>query len=86
MSLGRHERILSIDGDTVQIQHPHHEGGRGAATYHISNVVDCKRSKRVHGSFKLLVYLDRELKRYDFECEEPSQICALCPSSNASID
>jgi len=72
MNIGRHERILAIDGEKLSILHPSHEPGR-TTTFHISKVHDCKPSKRMPNSFKLIVDIDRELKRYDFEAENKRQ-------------
>ena len=68
MSLTRHERILSIEATKIEILHPSHEPGR-TASFHISRVHDCKPSKRLPNSFKLIVDVNRELKRYDFEAQ-----------------
>lgn len=73
MSLTKHERILSIEGDTLQFLHPSGQPGR-TPPYHISQVMGAKPSKRVDNGFKLFFYLDREVKRYDLEAQEPKDI------------
>jgi hypothetical protein len=50
------------------------------------DVVDCKQSRRVPGSFKLLVYVNRELKRYDFEAEKPQALSAFLVHSLQEAD
>lgn len=44
------------------------DGGR-TSSYHISNVRECRVSKRAPATFKLLVQKDRVEKRYDFEAD-----------------
>ena len=91
MSLSRHERILVIDGDYLQIRSS--ESGR-AGSYHISSIVEAKQSKRVPTSFKLTVWLDnREMKRQDYEAQSArdatdivSRIKALAAAHRATVD
>ena len=78
MSLTRHERILSIEATKIEILHPSHEPGR-TASFHISRGHDCKPSKRLPNSFKLIVDVNRELKRYDFEAQTQRKSRTLLP-------
>lgn len=73
MSLTKHERILSIDDDQLQFLHPSGQPGR-TPPYHISQVMGAKPSKRVDNGFKLFFFLDREVKRYDLEVQDPKDI------------
>lgn len=76
MSLTRHERILSIQDDTLQFLHPSGAAGK-TPPYHISQVMGVKPSKSSQNGFKLFFYLDREVKRYDLEvANDPKEICA----------
>lgn len=78
MSLGRHERILTVDGDYVTIKSA--ESGR-TASYHVSSIVECKQSRRMANSFKLTVYMDsREMKRFDFEAKSVKQATEIIAS------
>ena len=73
MPLGRHERILSLDNDYIHIMPSDTKLASGqvrTASYHISQVANCKTSKRAPSSFKLIVWRDKDkgdVKRYDFE-------------------
>ena len=73
MPLGRHERILSLDNDYIHIMPSETKlvsGPVRTASYHISQVANCKTSRRVPSSFKLIVWRDKDkgdVKRYDFE-------------------
>lgn len=77
-------KSTAVDGEYLKIMHTTTDAGR-TATYHIGNVVDCKQSKRVIGSFKILVYIQQDLKRYDFEAANPRQtrafICSFPPAT-----
>jgi SAPK-interacting protein 1 (Sin1), Pleckstrin-homology len=79
MSLGRHERVLSIDGDYIHIMPSDKAKAAGrTASYHISHVSECKQNKRVPSTFKLIVWKDKDAKRYDFEAENSRQAGAFC--------
>jgi hypothetical protein len=87
MSLGRHERVLSIDGDYIHIMPSDKAKAAGrTASYHISHVTECKQNKRAPTSFKLVVWKDKDDKRYDFEAENSRQAgafrCLLCVCNN----
>ncbi|KAI5478231.1 stress activated MAP kinase interacting protein Sin1 [Pseudohyphozyma bogoriensis] len=76
MPMGRHPRTIAIDGDYIHFMatdsRGHFDGGR-TSSFHISNIHECKVSRRAPNSFKLLVQKDRVDKRYDFEAESPKQ-------------
>ncbi|KAK4701076.1 target of rapamycin complex 2 subunit MAPKAP1/AVO1, partial [Phenoliferia sp. Uapishka_3] len=74
MPLGRHPRTIAIDGDYIHFMPSDSKGmlsGGRTSSFHISNVHECKVSRRSPSSFKLLVQKDRVDKRYDFEAESP---------------
>ncbi|KAM0756389.1 SIN1-domain-containing protein [Meredithblackwellia eburnea MCA 4105] len=74
MPLGRHPRTIAIDGDYIHFMPSDSKGmlsGGRTSSFHISNVQECKVSRRAPNSFKLLVQKDRLDKRYDFEAESP---------------
>ncbi|KAL7417025.1 stress-activated map kinase interacting protein 1-domain-containing protein [Mrakia frigida] len=73
--IGRHERILAIDGDYVHVM-PSENRTHGfpssmrTASYHITSILGVKQSRKNPSSFKLLVIKDGNLnKRYEFEGE-----------------
>ncbi|KAH8914911.1 SIN1-domain-containing protein [Atractiella rhizophila] len=86
MPLGRHERVLSIDGDYIHIMPSESKGvfdGGRIASYHIKNISECRRSKRAPASIRLVVWKDRETKRYDFEAESSKQAIEIITNINA---
>jgi hypothetical protein len=74
MPLGRHERVLSIDGDYIHIMPSESkamfDGGR-MASFHVRFVSECRQSKRSPSTFRLVVIRDKESKKYEFEAESP---------------
>ncbi|KAL8283256.1 hypothetical protein RQP46_006034 [Phenoliferia psychrophenolica] len=80
MPLGRHPRTIAIDGDYIHFMPSDSKGmlsGGRTSSFHISNVHECKVSRRAPSSFKLLVQKDRVDKRYDFEAESPKQAAEI---------
>lgn len=68
MPLGRHPRTIAIDGDYIHLE----SDANGTVSFHISNIIQCKISKRNPISFKLIVKRERAEKRYDFETDSPA--------------
>lgn len=77
-------RILALDGEYMHIMpssgsdHPTRnlfEGGRGdkTTTVHFSSVVGSKVSRRHPRMFRVVVYKERETKRYDFEAQSQAE-------------
>ncbi|KAI9591110.1 stress-activated map kinase interacting protein 1-domain-containing protein [Syncephalis fuscata] len=83
MLVGRHERILAIDGEYIHIMPPENRNMfdkmKTTSSYHISSVLSCKQHGKISTKFKLVVYRDRDVKTYDFDGateEDAVEICA----------
>ncbi|CAH1759309.1 22504_t:CDS:2 [Entrophospora sp. SA101] len=74
MFVGRHERVLAIDGDYIHIMPSETRTmfeSMKTSSYHITAVSSCKPNKKAPSNFKLVIYRDSGLKTYDFEAESP---------------
>jgi hypothetical protein len=71
MLVGKHERVLAIDGDYIHIMPPEQRSmfdtSVKTASYHIGSVVSCKQNRKMPIKFKLVVFRDRDMKTYDFD-------------------
>ncbi|CDR37751.1 CYFA0S01e16380g1_1 [Cyberlindnera fabianii] len=70
--INRHERTLAIDGEYVYIMPKDERNWYDTAaskttTFHVSQIVNCKVSKRVPSNFKIVVMKANGPKRYMFE-------------------
>ncbi|KAI9791115.1 MAG: hypothetical protein M1816_004346 [Peltula sp. TS41687] len=71
------ERTLAIDGEYLHLMPTTQTGGGGRSTFfdttsttktiQFSSIVGCKCSRKHPAQFKVVVYRQRESKRYDFE-------------------
>ncbi|KAI0043578.1 hypothetical protein FA95DRAFT_1524028 [Auriscalpium vulgare] len=77
MLVGRHERVLAIDGPYVHIMPSSNkakvvfDNGK-TSSYHINSVVSCQQSAKSSSSFRFVVHRvsrDGGNKRYEFEAE-----------------
>ncbi|CDZ97554.1 Stress-activated MAP kinase-interacting protein, Sin1p [Phaffia rhodozyma] len=75
-NIGRHERILAIDGDYIHIMPPEGKthgfttSSVRTASYYMSNIIGVKQSRKTPSIFKLLVTKEGGLqKTYEFEAE-----------------
>ncbi|QRV76161.1 stress-activated map kinase-interacting protein [Ceratobasidium sp. AG-Ba] len=76
MLVGRHERIIAIDGDYIHIMPSSNRAfldTMKTSSYHIKTVIGCKTTKKAPTSIKLVVRRDGGSKRYDFEAEDEKQ-------------
>lgn len=81
MFVGRHERVLAIDGDFLHIMPPENRAMFDTiktSSYHISSVHSCKSSKKAAHHFRLVVYRDRDTKTYDFEGTTATETGEIC--------
>ncbi|KAI9641469.1 Component of a membrane-bound complex containing the Tor2p kinase [Ciborinia camelliae] len=76
--VGMNERIILIDGEYLHM----YPGSSGktlfeaqskTTTFHFSNIVGCKVTRKHPTNFKLIVYKSREEKRYDFEAKSADE-------------
>ncbi|KAB5594284.1 Glycosyltransferase family 41 protein [Ceratobasidium theobromae] len=90
MLVGRHERIIAIDGDYVHIMPSNNRAfldTMKTSSYHIKTVITCKKTKKAPTSIKLVVLRDGGSKRYDFEAEDEKQAGEWAPSyPTAALD
>lgn len=80
MLVGRHERIIAIDGDYVHIMPSNNRAfldTMKTSSYHIKTVIGCKKTKKAPTSIKLVVLRDGGSKRYDFEAEDEKQAAEI---------
>lgn len=76
--VGRHERILAIDGEYVHIMPSEDKtffDSPKTSSFHIGQVIKCKQSSKVPSNFKVVVRKTSGPKRYDLEAPSPTQ-CA----------
>ncbi|KAL9087627.1 MAG: hypothetical protein Q9165_006551 [Trypethelium subeluteriae] len=74
-----HPRVLLLEGEFMHIM-PGETGGAGAGaptgkitTVAFSNIVGCKVSRKHPKTVRVLVYRERETKRYDFEANSTAE-------------
>ncbi|RHZ47334.1 hypothetical protein Glove_585g44 [Diversispora epigaea] len=75
MFVGRHERVLAIDGDYIHIMPSETRTmfeSMKTSSYHIGLVQSCKVNKKIPTNFKLVIYRNSGPKTYDFEAESKS--------------
>lgn len=79
--MGRHERVLAIDGDYVYIMPPENKNlfdSVKTTSFHINSVVSCKQMKKSWPSFKMSVQRERDVKIYEFEAASPQEAFEIC--------
>jgi hypothetical protein len=74
MFVGKRESVLAIDGDYVHIMPPEKTGmfdSVKTTSFHVSQVLSCKQSKKAPSNFKISVIKDRDHdhKTYELEAE-----------------
>ncbi|CAG8473488.1 16_t:CDS:2 [Acaulospora colombiana] len=72
MFVGRHERVLAIDGDYIHIMPSETRTmfeSMKTSSYHIGSVMSCKVDKKAPTNFKLIINRNQGTKTYDFEAE-----------------
>ncbi len=86
-----HPRILAIDGEYIHIM-PGDTGktlfdsGAKTSTIHFSSVVGCKVSRRHPKTFRVVVYKERESKRYDFEAASVAEAADIVREIKKGIE
>ncbi|KAI9702479.1 MAG: hypothetical protein M1836_000959 [Candelina mexicana] len=86
-----HPRILAIDGEYIHIM-PGDTGktlfdtGAKTSTIHFSSVVGCKVSRRHPKTFRVVVYKERESKRYDFEAQSVAEAAEIVSEVKKGIE
>lgn len=68
--ISRHERVLTLDGEYVHIipaEDPAWYDSLKTSSFHISQLVKCKVSRKVPENFKVVVMKTSGSKRYDLE-------------------
>ncbi|CAI2168221.1 6871_t:CDS:2 [Funneliformis geosporum] len=81
MFVGRHERVLAIDGDYIHIMPSETRTmfeSMKTSSYHITDVISCKTNKKAPLNFKLEIYRDSGTKTYDFEAESAKLATEIC--------
>jgi hypothetical protein len=74
--IGRHERVLAIDGEYVHIMPPEDRtlfDSPKTSTFHMNQVMKCKQSTKVPANFKIVVRKTSGPKRYDLEAVSAAQ-------------
>ncbi|ODQ53639.1 SIN1-domain-containing protein [Saitoella complicata NRRL Y-17804] len=78
--MGRHERVLAIDGDYIHIMPSEQKTlfeSPKTSSIHIGAIITCKQSRKVPANFKFVVLKARETKRYDFEAINPKEAAEI---------
>nr|XP_019047069.1 hypothetical protein I302_03676 [Kwoniella bestiolae CBS 10118]OCF25999.1 hypothetical protein I302_03676 [Kwoniella bestiolae CBS 10118] len=79
IAIGRHERVLAIDGDYIHIMPSESRAffdSMKTTSFHITLVASCKLTGRA-GGFKINVWREGAQKRYEFEAENQRQASEL---------
>lgn len=79
-----HPRMLALDGEYVHIMPAATLGGDGegvvsgkTTSVHLSSVVGCKVSRKHPKMIRMLVYREKETKRYDFEAQSREEAAEI---------
>lgn len=79
--INRHERSFAIDGEYVYILPKDgkiwYDTNFKTRTFHVSQIVSCKVSKRIPSNFKIVVLKSNGPKRYDFEALNPFEAAEI---------
>lgn len=74
IAMGRHERVISLDGEWLHIIRPAEKRVSHAksTSYLFSSIVQCDLNPRIPHVFRLVVHRERthDTKRYEFETED----------------
>lgn len=68
--IARHERVLTIDGDYIHLvpaEDPAWYDSLKTSSFHVSQMVKCKLSRKVPTNFKIVITKNSGSKRYDLE-------------------
>lgn len=88
--INRHERTLAIDGEYVYIlpkdEKIWYENNFKTRTFHVSQIVSCKVSKRMPSNFKIVVMKTNGPKRYDFEALNPAESAEIINKLHKLMD
>lgn len=88
--INRHERTLAIDGEYVYIlpkdEKIWYENNFKTRTFHVSQIVSCKVSKRMPSNFKIVVMKTNGPKRYDFEALNPGESAEIIDKLHKLMD
>lgn len=74
--MGRHERILAIDGEYVHISPSESKTmfeSPKTSSMHVGQIVACKQSRKIPVNFKIVIIKAGQTKRYDFESTRPQE-------------
>ncbi|KAI9762202.1 MAG: hypothetical protein M4579_000525 [Chaenotheca gracillima] len=87
-----HERILAIDGEYLHIM-PGETGkstifdsGAKTTTIHFSSIIGCKSSRKHQSNFRVVVFKERESKRYDFEAQNPAEAAEIVAEIKRGVE
>lgn len=90
-----HPRMLALDGEYVHIMPAaaFGDGGDGAGvtqgkttSVHLSSVVGCKVSRKHPKMIRMLVYREKETKRYDFEAQSRDEAAEIAGEIRRGVD
>ncbi|KAK4683978.1 target of rapamycin complex 2 subunit MAPKAP1/AVO1, partial [Tremellales sp. Uapishka_1] len=82
IAIGRHERVLAIDGDYIHIMPSETKAffdSMKTTSFHITLIASCKLTGR-GGGFKINVWRDGHQKRYEFEAVNGKQAAEIISS------
>ena len=80
LPIGRHDRELIVDGDTIHMCTVNSRGADAGRTtsYNVAQIVECRVSRRAPNAFKIVFQPAKLLKRYDFEADS-AQVASASP-------
>lgn len=87
-----HPRILALDGEYVHIMPAADpDGGGGVASgktssVHFSSVIGCKVSRKHPKIIRMLVWREKETKRYDFEASSPEEAADIAGEVKRGVE
>lgn len=89
--INRHERSFAIDGEYVYILPKDYgrnwyDTNNKTRTFHVSQIISCKVSKRIPSNFKIVVMKTNGPKRYDFEALNPAESAEIISRLHKVMD
>ncbi|KAJ9103924.1 hypothetical protein QFC21_002387 [Naganishia friedmannii] len=76
MPIGKHERILAIDGDYIHVMPTDTRAffdSMKTSSFHATSITACKQYAKSPSSLRIVVWRDGTEKRYEFEAESPRE-------------
>ncbi|KAK5162427.1 hypothetical protein LTR04_003791 [Oleoguttula sp. CCFEE 6159] len=82
-----HPRVLALDGEYMHVMPAETGGGAGkTSSVPFSSIVGCKVSRKHPRMFRVLVFREKETKRYDFEAASKEEAAAIVAEIRKGVE